>query len=386
MELLAQPGVRHHQPAAVQHVVPDQPVHEAGGRRDELIRLPLQLRERLGQPVAAPHVASAQCPDQLHLVVAGDRQRHAIRNHPHGQPQHARGVRATVDQVTEEHRRPPGRVRGGHRSPGLVVDQPPAQLDQQRAQLVEAAVHVADQVERPGELAPVVVRAGPDDRRGIHLVRGGQYVHGPEPLGLELAHRASRLVALAADHGRAEPGPGQAHRLRQVQHDRHRQHVVLPGQLDQARPGGALGVGGVDHGQPAPAQPDRNEVVQRVERVGRGALVGGVVGDQATEHVGRQRLGGQEVSAGERRLARPAGPDHQHQRQLRDRQLHQRVPRLNTASWVGCPSSGSGSPIPSRRTRYPCRPATEEHQVANAARVHSKRWSGCRTAPGANPG
>src|SRR5688572_32372662 len=57
----------------------------------------------------------------------------------------------SVDQVAHEHRRPALRV-GGARTAGGDL---PSQGAQQRLQLGAAAVHVADDVERPGQLTPV---------------------------------------------------------------------------------------------------------------------------------------------------------------------------------------------------------------------------------------
>jgi hypothetical protein len=359
VEPLAQPGVRHHQVAAVQHVVRDQAVHELRRRRDELRRPGAQLLERLGQPVRPPHVAATQRPDQLVLVVARHRQRHPVGDHAHRQAQHSGRVRAAVDQVAEEHRGAPGRVVRGDRRPVGVPDQPPAQLVQQRGELTEAAVYIADQVERPGVPAQVVVRRRPHDGGLLDLLGAGQHVHRAEPLGLELAQAAPQLTVLAPDHLRAEPRARRAQLLRQVQHDRHRQHVVLAGQCDQPGAGGALGVRRVDDGQPTPAQPDTGQVVQRVERVGGGLLAVRVVADQAAEGIRGEHLGRREMPCREGGLTGPAGADQQHQGQLRDAQLargtHAATPRVadrvNTASWVGVPSTGSGAPMPSWRTR-----------------------------------
>src|SRR5262245_54803271 len=57
------------------------------------------------------------------------------------------------------------------------------------------------------------------------------------------------------------------------------------------------------------------------------------------------------------------------------------TPNLNTAICVGGPSAASSSPIPPNVTRYPCRLATPSAHERNSARVHSNRWSRCRSFP-----
>ena len=371
---LLEPGVRDDQPAAVQHVVADEPVEEPLRLSPEpgLARLPrLDLAERLGQPVAGPDVAAAQRAQQLGLVVAGHRERAAGPGHPHGQRQHTGRVRAAVDQVTQEHSLAPRRVRRTQHTAGLVPFGLVAEQGEQLGELVQAAVHVADHVERPGLVPQVVEHPGPGDDRGVGLLRRGQHPDVPEALPLEAAHRPAKLVALAAQHLRPELPVRplrvalRAHRLGHVQHDRHRQHIVLAGRLDQLAPVIGLHVRRVHDGQPARGQPLGRDVIQHVERVPGRGLVVLVVGDEAAAEVGGEDFGGREVAAGECRLA---GSGHAHERdqgQLGDGDLaargdlpvggaHGPVPavpvRANIAIWVGEPTSGSSPPTGRSRT------------------------------------
>ena len=110
---LDQAGVRHHQAAAVQHVVADQAVDEPLAPGPELLGLGVQLLQRLVQAVAALDVLAAQRLEQLGLVVAGHAERGPGRDHAHDQAQHARRVRAPVDQVADEH----GAPAAGWRAP-----------------------------------------------------------------------------------------------------------------------------------------------------------------------------------------------------------------------------------------------------------------------------
>ena len=94
----------------------DQAVQEPLDLGAELLGLGGQLRQRLGQTVRDLHVAAAQRPQQLVLVIARHAERVARGDHAHHQTQHAGGVRAAVDQIADEHRPPAVGMR--RRSPG----------------------------------------------------------------------------------------------------------------------------------------------------------------------------------------------------------------------------------------------------------------------------
>ena len=97
--------------------------------------------------------------------------------------------------------------------------------------------------------------------------------------------------------------------LGQVEHDGHRQAVVLPGQLDERLAGLGLDVGGIDHREPPQGQPLAGDEVEHLEGLVRDRLIVLVVADHPPAGVGREDLGRQEVLAGERALARAAGAD-----------------------------------------------------------------------------
>ena len=317
---LLQPGVRDHQPAAVQHQVRHQAAAELADLTAELLVLAGQLAQRLGQPVADLDVLPGQRPDQLVLVVARDGQRLPGGDHAHDQPEHAGRIRAAVHQVAEEHRGPARRGHRAGRPPGGVPGDLVAEPAEQRLQFGPAAVHVADDVERPGPVGVVGQQPVPHDAGRRHLVRPAQHVHHAEPFPAERPQRPAQLVMLPVNDLAAERPVGPARRcaegthfFRHVQHDGDRQHVVRAGQFDEwfARLG--LHVGRVDHGQPARGQPLARDVAEHVERVPGGGLVVLVVGHQAAAEVAGDDLEPAEVLARRTwtcptRTRRPARP------------------------------------------------------------------------------
>ena len=255
-----------------------------------------QLRQRLGQAVADLDVAAAQRAQQLGLVVARHAQRIAGRDHAHHQPQHAGGVRPAVDQVADEDRAPAAGVTASTGRPGSSRSSVVAERRRAGLQLGPAAVDVADDVERAGLVPQVVVAAAcrtiDGARRPPRRVRSTWTVRNPSRCRPRRPRRSWsrwRRSTCARSPGRALGVALRADALGQVEHDRHRQHVVLAGQRDQLLAGIGLHVGGVDDGQPAGGQPlARRCSRSSVERVRGGGLVVLVVGDQAAAEVARR--------------------------------------------------------------------------------------------------
>ena len=125
----------------------------------------------------------------------------------------------------------------------------------------------------------------------------------------------------------------------------------------QGRPRLPRDVGGVDDGEQSAIEALAGDVVQHVEGVRAGRLVGLVAADQRAAVVGTQHLLPLERLRGERGLARAGHPDERHQAERGNRQVGHRPPspprssRVNRASWVGGPVSGAGSPTPRSSTR-----------------------------------
>jgi hypothetical protein len=225
--------VRDDQPAVVEDQMRDESVAEVAHRPAEIRRFPLQLSERLTKTVGDPHLPSVERADQLVLVVAGDGQGVACPDHAHHQTKHARGVRAAVDQVAEEHRRPAFRMPGVDGSPVGVSLDPIPQLAQQTLKLPSAAVHVADHVERTVQVAEIVQQRLAYHRSALDLVYGAEHVHGAKAFTGKAAQPAAQLVALASYDVRAEValGPARVARdtglRREVEDDGDGQDVVL---------------------------------------------------------------------------------------------------------------------------------------------------------------
>lgn len=393
--LLGQTRVADHQSAAVEDVVADQRLHELpdpGTESGVAFLLALQLLDGLGEAVGGADGAAVQPAAQLVLVVAGDAQGVAGGDHGHHPAQHARGVRAAVDEVADED--------GGAALGVVSVDV--AQLGEEGLQLRAAAVDVADDVERSGEVAQVVVPAPADHDGAVHLLLAAEDVDLAEPLALQPLEGATQFAPVAGDDAAVDPGavgaggvPLGADLLGQVQDDGDGQHVVAARQVDQLTAALALDAGGVDDGEPSGGQPLAGDVVEHVEGVGAGALVVLVVGDQAAAEVGGEHLGRLEVACREGRLAGAGGADQHHQGEVGDGQFQRpggggrasgigtghlsrssfgvgvagwvvgaaasaRVaggpagagssPRVKTASWVGGPTSWSSGPTGRKAT------------------------------------
>jgi hypothetical protein len=276
----------------------------------------------------------------------------------------ARPVGAAVDQVADEHGgAPAGVVRPGGAAERVALDLV-AEVAEQFLQLGAAAVHVADDVERPGQLPLVVPCLLVDDRRGVDRLGALQDVGPPELPPRQRPQAPPQLAALPRDHVRGQVRPLRAgrvalggHPLGHVQHDRDRQHVVVLGDPQQRLARLGLHVGRVDDGQQPAPQPLADDVVQQVERVAGGGLVVLVVGHHRPAAVGRHHLGRREVPAREVRLAGTGDPHEHDQAHLRHPDLRRRHRRVHEASfvktpiWVGAPTSGSSSPTGTYRTR-----------------------------------
>ncbi len=242
-------------------------------------------------------LAAREIAAELVLVVAGDAQGVARRHHRHDAAQHPGAVGPAVDEVADEHGRPPFGVGAVH----------VAEPGEQGLQFGAAAVDVPDDVERAGEVAEVVVAALQDHPGVLGLFLGAQHVHLAEALALQSAQGAPQLAAVPLDdvarHGGAV-GAGRvacgADLLGEVEDDGDGQDVVLPGELDELLAALGLDVGRVDDGEPSGLQALARDVVQHVEGVAAGALVVLVVGDQAPADVRGDDLGRLEVQPGRR--------------------------------------------------------------------------------------
>ena len=153
-------------------------------------------------------------------------------------------------------------------------------------------MHVADDVERAVVVAAVGPQADALDRRVVDLVGRAQHVDVTEALALEVADRLAQQAALLADGVGADAAVGagagalEAQLGRDVEHDRHGQHVVLTGEADQRCSGVALHAGRVDDGEPARLEALAGDVAKDVEGGGGGHLIVLVVGDEQAAEIG----------------------------------------------------------------------------------------------------
>ena len=344
----------HGQPAAVEHVVAHQagdeladPVAEVFGRCTQLFDTAIQAMGQLDLAALQPAV-------ELALVIAQHAQRHAILDHGHDQPQRVRDPWAAIDEITHEHRL----AAGGRGDPpaGLAVPlhglDAVAEAAEQRFELVRTAMDVADDVERSPLVAPIGPQPLPHDLGTIHGFLRVELVDMAEALAAQRAHAAPQGHGLVADDMRAEGAvgaalvAGAADLLAGVHDDGHGQGMPTPRHLQQ--PGAVLGadIGRVDHGEAPGLEPQVQDGVDEAECLGRGPLVVLVVGDEPAADVGRDDLGRLEMPPGKGRLAGARRTDQQHQGKFGDGDPH----RVNTASWVGAPSSACSSPTLSNRT------------------------------------
>jgi hypothetical protein len=353
---LLEPGVSDDEAALVEDEVRDQFATEGPHLLAELGGLRRELGQRFREPVAECRVFAVERAQELLFVVPGYCEGVSGPHHAHSEPKHPRDVGPAVDEVAEEDRAPSPRVTGVDGATLGIPDHLVAELCEEGLEFGAAAVHIADGVERTEFTTPVgQKRLAHDLGVGDRLDRV-EHMDAAESLLAEKPQRPAELVVLAAHDVGAEVAVWSGRvaidgdTRGDIEHDRHRQHVVRLCKVDERLAGSGLHVGRVDHGQQAGFEPLRRDVAQRVEGRLRGALVVLVIGDECAEGVARQRLVGAELLGRERRLSGPADADQHDERHRGDRERAHAVTRRNSASWVGVPSSGSSGPTPRTST------------------------------------
>src|SRR5712692_10340581 len=95
-----------------------------------------------------PHIPAFEFAQQLGIVIAWDAERGASRDHVHDQAEHLNSFRATINQVTQEDSFTSlGRLDNQCMSILLVESELIAKLREQLLQFIEAAMHIADDIE-----------------------------------------------------------------------------------------------------------------------------------------------------------------------------------------------------------------------------------------------
>ena len=243
-------------------------------------------------------------------MVPGHAQRCPLLDHSDDQSQNVRCVRTAVDEISEEDGPTTNRGRDGNATlavlqHGRLVTKAFEQLHE----FVVAAVNVSDDVERSALGAPVGPEALARDRGRVDLFDGRKRPDIAQSLSLQTAHRPTQLLGLLAHDVGTEVAVRSGtvallrYALRQVEDDRHRQHVVRAGELDQRLARLGLHVRGVDHRELHRRQALGSDEVQQLERVLRGGLVVRVIGHGRTTPVRGEDLRRLEVLRREGRLA-----------------------------------------------------------------------------------
>ena len=247
------------------------------------------------------NVAAFQCLDQLHIVVARHTECLAATNHRHRQTEYAGGCGAAIDKIADKDQF--ASVRRGNGKFVVFSSDGVAKLGHQLQQFIEAAMHIANDVEWPMFVPPVVPKRCALDGDCFHFFRSGELEDVAKTLALQATQRAPHLLCLIANHVRTElpVGAGNvplvAQLLRQVKDDCSRQNVVLPRKLDQRLAGLRLHVGRVNDCQPSERKPLAHDRMQQIERCVGYRLVVFVVGDESTACVGRNDFGRQKMPA-----------------------------------------------------------------------------------------
>jgi hypothetical protein len=195
---------------------------------------------------------------------------------------------------------------------------------EQRLELVGAAVHVADDVER-SLVMPRLDASG--SRRSATAstssgVRSTTTRRNPSrPSSGSVCSSCSRCRrTTSAPSGRRARA---AARSTQTASGRSRTSAIAGRSCRRANPSSgararARDVGGIHHGHAQPPEPLAHDQVQhRERRVGR-TLVGLVVAHEGAALVRGDHLGGEEVAPGERGLAAPRRADQHHERRERE--------------------------------------------------------------------
>ena len=386
------PGVGDDQLAVVEHVVADQPVEEVG----DLARgTPAVSRssccERLGQPVRDLHVAAAQLPQQLHVVVAGHAQRGARRRPC---PSTSRSTSGDV----AGRGRPGRRGRRALRPAGCATRGAPSP----RVDLVAERRRAARRSSSQQPWTSPMMSNGPcSSRRSFHS--GSRSIVGRlDLLGRARARRrggSPRAAARAATAAAAASGCGRragrsrgraGRRLRSWQSRSGRsstiatgRHVVLAGQRDQRLARLGLHVGGVDDRQPPGASrlPAMKCSTSKASFVAAWSFSSSET--SAAAGVGREDLGRQEVRRARTSTCRSRdAPIRTTSESSGIVSAARRHRASNTAICVGAPSSGvlRADGREAHRVAVALR-RRRSAQAWNSARVHSKRWSRCRNCP-----
>ena len=283
-------------------------------------------------------------------MVARHAERHTARHRIHHETEAVDDLGAPVHQVAQKDQ-PPPMVMGDRETlvPALDTIAEPVQ---QRLKLVEAAVDVADDVERPEVVASIGPKRLALDDCGVDLFFGTKLETVAEPLAAQSLHGSSQQPHVVAHHGRPEVTVRSlgvavlADALREVEHDGDGEGMVFPGQPNQ--PGAVFGAnaGRIHDGEATRGEPFAGDELQHFEGVPGDRLIGGIVADHGPASVGGNDLRRRKMFASKRRLAGAGRADQHEQAVFGNRYAHRRKRPI----CVGAPNASSIPPTGSNST------------------------------------
>src|SRR6516225_918694 len=191
--------------------------------------------QSLRETVRDVHVAAVKLAHQLLVVVAKNAERVTCVHHGHDQPEDVGGAWSPIDQIAEKEGLSPVWMEG---SESAVIESIAESLEQ-AAQLVEASMHIADDVEGAMLAALVGPQGLAPELHGVHRFGCGEGVDLTEALAAQAAEGTTELAALLANDVHSEPAvwtalvPRMTELRGEIEHDRHGQDVEFAGEFDE---------------------------------------------------------------------------------------------------------------------------------------------------------
>ena len=272
----------------------------------------VDLGDCLIQAVGDADALAAEPSGKFLVVVARYGKGSALLHHGSDKIKRFDGAGAAISQVADEEGFAAFGMRVG--SAGCIAWRE-AKAGQQGAQLMDASVNVADDVERAVLVALVAPKLGALNPDGIHVGGGDRKRVAKALLGDVARAVAAQILDLTGDSVWRHDAVYalriaiQADALWHVEDDGSGEDVLRFRQIHQHFARFGLDVGGVHDDQLAALQALGGDVMEHIEGVGGGGLVELVVGHPCAARIRREHFGGLEVFAGEGAFAAAARAD-----------------------------------------------------------------------------